>query len=118
MPRLATRTNDFLTFQVVELFKEAQALQAAGRDIISLGIGEPDFTAPPQVVEALERATRAGLNGYSAPAGLSALREAIAAFYESEFGARVDPAASSSPPAPRARWRWPAPRWSTRARKS
>ncbi|CCJ50827.1 pyridoxal phosphate-dependent aminotransferase [Bordetella parapertussis] len=92
MPRLATRTNDFLTFQVVELFKEEQALQAAGRDIISLGIGEPDFTAPPQVVEALERAARAGLSGYSAPAGLSALREAIAAFYESEFGARVDPA--------------------------
>ncbi|GFN29395.1 hypothetical protein ADE_50930 [Achromobacter denitrificans] len=48
MPRLATRTNDFLTFQVMELFKQAQALQAAGKDIISLGIGEPDFTAPPR----------------------------------------------------------------------
>ncbi|AIT27656.1 hypothetical protein D556_3005 [Bordetella holmesii 41130] len=69
MPRLARRTNDFLTFQVVELFKEAQALSAAGRDIISLGIGEPDFTAPPQVIEALERASRAGLSGYCAPGG-------------------------------------------------
>ena len=38
MPRLAARTNEFLTFQVVELFKQAQALQAAGKDIISLGI--------------------------------------------------------------------------------
>ncbi|WP_459615256.1 pyridoxal phosphate-dependent aminotransferase [Bordetella sp. 2513F-2] len=91
MPRLATRTESFLTFQVVELFKQAQALQAAGRDIISLGIGEPDFTAPPQVLEALERAAQAGLSGYSAPAGLMPLREAIAAFYENEFGARVDP---------------------------
>lgn len=46
MPRLATRTHDFLTFHAVELFKQGQALQAAGKDIISLGIGEPDFTAP------------------------------------------------------------------------
>src|SRR3546814_10578149 len=92
MPRLASRAQDFLTFHVVELFKEAQALQAAGRDIISLGIGEPDFTAPPQVVEALERAAQAGLSGYSAPAGLAGLREAIARFYATEFGAAVDPA--------------------------
>ncbi|AZY51764.1 pyridoxal phosphate-dependent aminotransferase [Bordetella avium] len=91
MPRLASRTNDFLTFQVVELFKEAQAMAAAGRDIISLGIGEPDFTAPPQVVEALERAARAGLSGYCAPGGLMPLREAIAEFYATEFGARFNP---------------------------
>jgi aspartate/methionine/tyrosine aminotransferase len=70
MPRLASRTNDFVTFQVVELFKEAQALQAAGKDIISMGIGEPDFTAPPQVLEAMERAASAGLSGYAPPARL------------------------------------------------
>ncbi|AMG45232.1 pyridoxal phosphate-dependent aminotransferase [Achromobacter ruhlandii] len=91
MPRLAARTNDFLTFQVVELFKQAQALQAAGKDIISLGIGEPDFTAPPQVVEALQRAAQAGQSGYSAPAGLMPLREAIAQFYHDQFGATIDP---------------------------
>src|SRR5690606_32747811 len=91
MLRLASRARDFLTFQVVELFKEAQALQAAGRDIISLGIGEPDFTAPAHAVEALARHVRAGLSCYSAPAGLSGLREAIAGFYASEFGATVDP---------------------------
>ncbi|MGV2865004.1 pyridoxal phosphate-dependent aminotransferase [Achromobacter sp. AGC39] len=92
MPRLAARTQDFLTFQVVELFKQAQALQAAGHDIISLGIGEPDFTAPPQVVEALERAARAGLSGYGPPAGLMPLREAIAQFYHDKFGASINPA--------------------------
>ena len=91
MPRLAARTNDFLTFQVVELFKQAQALQAAGKDIISLGIGEPDFTAPPQVVEALQRAAQAGQSGSSAPAGLMPLREAIARFYHEQFGAVIDP---------------------------
>lgn len=91
MPRLAARTNEFLTFQVVELFKQAQALQAAGKDIISLGIGEPDFTAPPQVVEALQRAAQAGQSGYSAPAGLMPLREAIAQFYHDQFGATINP---------------------------
>ncbi len=91
MPRLAARTHDFLTFQVVELFKQAQALQAAGKDIISLGIGEPDFTAPPQVVEALQRAAQAGQSGYSAPAGLMPLREAIARFYHDQFGATINP---------------------------
>ena len=91
MPRLATRTHDFLTFQVMELFKQAQALQAAGRDIISLGIGEPDFTAPPQVVEALDRAARAGLSGYSPGAGIAPLREDIAQFYRDQFGAAIDP---------------------------
>ena len=78
MPRLADRNTEFLTFHAVEIFKRAHALQAAGHDIISLGIGEPDFTAPPQVVETLERAARAGLSGYSPPAGVGALREAIA----------------------------------------
>lgn len=92
MPRLAARTHDFLTFEVVELFKQAQALTAAGHDIISMGIGEPDFTAPTQVVDALDRAARAGLSGYSPPAGISALREKIAGFYETQFGARIDPA--------------------------
>ena len=100
MPRLAHRTNDFLTFRVMELFKQAQALQAAGKDIISLGIGEPDFTAPPQVVEALERAARSGLSGRP-PA--CPLREAIAGFYLDQFGARVDPRrviVTAEPPAP------------------
>lgn len=92
MLRLAPRAQEFLTFHAVEVFKEAQALQAAGRDIVSLGIGEPDFTAPAQVVEALDRAARAGLSGYSAPAGLTGLRQAIAQFYATEFGAQVDPA--------------------------
>jgi len=92
MPRLADRNTEFLTFHAVEIFKQAHALQAAGHDVISLGIGEPDFTAPPQVVETLERAARAGLSGYSPPAGVGALREAIAHFYAEKFGATVDPA--------------------------
>ncbi|MGB6105493.1 MAG: pyridoxal phosphate-dependent aminotransferase [Pusillimonas sp.] len=91
MPRLAKRTEHVMPFYAVELFKQASALNAQGQDIISLGIGEPDFTAPPQVVETLHRAAQAGLSGYTPPAGISALRAALADYYHQQFGAAVDP---------------------------
>jgi len=90
MLRLARRTRQIVPFHVVELFKQANKLAAQGRDIISLGIGEPDFTAPPQVIETLDRAARAGLSGYSPPAGIAPLRQAIADYYAGQFGAPVD----------------------------
>src|SRR5690625_7692164 len=88
---LATRTDHIMPFYAVEVFKQASALAAQGRDIISLGIGEPDFTAPAQVVETLQRASEAGLSGYSEPAGLSLLREAIAQYYDAQFHTAIDP---------------------------
>jgi len=88
---LATRTDNIMPFYAVEVFKQASALAAQGRDIISLGIGEPDFTAPAQVIETLQRASQAGLSGYSEPAGLSLLRETIAHYYDSHFHATIDP---------------------------
>src|SRR5690606_1193157 len=91
MTRLAKRTDQVMPFYAVEVFKQASVLNAQGRDIISLGIGEPDFTAPAQVVETLNRAASAGLSGYTAPAGLPALREAIAHYYGEHFDAPVDP---------------------------
>src|SRR5699024_209193 len=51
--------------------------------------GEPDFSAPAQVVETLNRASSAGLDGYSEPAGLGLLRDAIARYYGDHFGAPV-----------------------------
>ena len=92
MTVLAARTHDTVTFHAVELLKQASALQRAGIDIISLGVGEPDFTAAPLVVEAMERAARAGLSGYTSPAGIPELREAIAGFYAEHLGVRLDPA--------------------------
>jgi aspartate/methionine/tyrosine aminotransferase len=92
MVRLADRTERTAPFYAVEVLKQAQALAAQGRDIISLGIGEPDFTAPARVLETLSRAADAGLSGYTAPTGIPALREAIAHYYGTHFGARVDPA--------------------------
>ena len=91
MTVLAARTADTVTFHAVELFKQASALQRSGIDIISLGVGEPDFTAAPEVVAAMQQAAGAGKSGYSPPAGLPELREAIAGFYTEQLGSAVDP---------------------------
>jgi aspartate/methionine/tyrosine aminotransferase len=76
----------------MDVLARAHALEAAGRRVIHMEIGEPDFTATPPVVEAAVRALREGKTGYTATLGLPALREAIASDYASRFGARVDPA--------------------------
>ncbi|CAM4355532.1 pyridoxal phosphate-dependent aminotransferase [Kerstersia similis] len=91
-PSPAQRTLDVQPFQAMEIFKQALARQAAGADIISLGIGEPDFTAPEPVLDALARAARDGLSGYTPTLGIPALREAIARYYGEQLGAPVDPA--------------------------
>lgn len=92
MTQLSQRTERTLPFYAVEVLKQAQHLAAQGQDIISLGIGEPDFTAPARVLETMNKAAQAGLSGYTAPAGTPALRQAIAHFYEQNFQAQVDPA--------------------------
>lgn len=91
MLRLAQRTELAVPFHAVELFKQAGALIAQGKDIISLGIGEPDFTAPRSVVEALNQASLAGHSQYTPPLGIQALREAISQYYAEHFAASVSP---------------------------
>jgi aspartate/methionine/tyrosine aminotransferase len=73
----------------MDVLARAHALEAAGRRVVHMEIGEPDFTAPAPVVEAGVRAIRDGLTAYTATLGLPALREAIADFYERKFGART-----------------------------
>ena len=73
------------------MLARAHALEAAGRRVVHMEIGEPDFAAPSGVVDAGIRALRDGLTAYTATLGLPALREAIAASYERQFSARVEP---------------------------
>src|SRR5213076_2015015 len=61
----------------------------AGRRVVHMEIGEPDFTAPEPVVAAGIRALREGRTAYTATLGLPALREAISGFYASKFKASV-----------------------------
>ncbi|MEQ1661086.1 MAG: pyridoxal phosphate-dependent aminotransferase [Thiobacillus sp.] len=85
----AARTRDIAPFHVMAILARAQALQAAGHDIIHLEIGEPDFATPAPIVEAGVAALRAGHTHYTAALGLPALREAIAEFYDSRWGCEV-----------------------------
>lgn len=90
-PTLARRTSQIDPFHVMEIVKRAAALEAAGRSIIHMSIGEPDFTAPEPVVAALERAARAGHTQYTAATGLAALRAAIARDYGQRYGLDIAP---------------------------
>jgi aspartate/methionine/tyrosine aminotransferase len=69
----------------------ANALAAQGRDIISLGIGQPDFRTPDFIVEAAVKALREGHHGYTAANGILPLREAVAADLHKRYGVDVSP---------------------------
>jgi len=69
----------------------ATELQRAGKDIINLGIGQPDFPTPPHIVEAAVKALRDGAHGYTPATGILPLREAVAAYVQRTAGATVSP---------------------------
>lgn len=69
----------------------AQALEAQGRKIVHLEIGQPDFPTPADVSEAGVQAIRAGRTRYNPPAGIPALRQAIAAYTGRRLGLDLDP---------------------------
>ncbi len=81
--------GDIEPFHVMELLGRARELEAAGRSIIHMEIGEPDFTTPQPVVEAAQRALTEGRTHYTPALGLPALREAIAGFYHSRYGVEL-----------------------------
>ena len=69
----------------------ANALMAQGRDIINLGIGQPDFRTPDFIVEAAVKALRDGHHGYTPANGIPPLREAVAADLAKRFKVEVSP---------------------------
>jgi len=69
----------------------ATALSAQGRDIVNLGIGQPDFSTPPHIVEAAVKALRDGHHGYTPATGILAVREAVAADLARRHGVTVSP---------------------------
>lgn len=73
------------------ILAEAQALQAAGKDIIHMEVGEPDFSTPEPITEAGVAALRAGRTGYTPALGLPELREKIAQYYDTRFGVVLSP---------------------------
>jgi aspartate aminotransferase len=69
----------------------ANALVAQGRDIINLGIGQPDFRTPDFIVEAAVKALREGAHGYTPATGIPPLREAVAADLHKRYKVEVSP---------------------------
>jgi aspartate aminotransferase len=70
---------------------KAAELQREGRDIINLGIGQPDFSTPPHIVEAAVKALHDGQHGYTAATGILPLREAVAADLKRRHDVEVSP---------------------------
>jgi aspartate aminotransferase len=89
---LARRMERLGTETAFSVLAKAKALEAQGREIIHLEIGEPDFDTPSHIVEAGCRALRDGHTHYTPTAGIPELREAIAADVAQSRGIEVDPA--------------------------
>ena len=89
--RLAARVGDIEPFHVMEVQTAARALEAAGRDIVHMEIGEPDFPTPQPVLDAAQRAIAAGDLYYTSALGLPELRAAIARHYGEHYGVDVEP---------------------------
>lgn len=90
-PGSARRMANIAPFHVMELLTRARQLEAEGRSIIHMEVGEPDFPTPPRVIEAAQAFIRGGQVFYTPALGIPALREAISRFYAERYGVSVSP---------------------------
>ncbi|MEN8170739.1 MAG: pyridoxal phosphate-dependent aminotransferase [Pseudomonadota bacterium] len=88
---LARRMDEIEPFYVMELLGRARELEAAGRSIVHMEIGEPDFTTPQPVIDAAQQALAAGKTHYTPALGLPELRQALSDFYRDRHGVDVSP---------------------------
>ena len=89
--RLTHRMSRLGTETAFEVLARAKALEAQGRDVVHMEIGEPDFDTPAHIVEAACKALRSGWTHYGPSAGLPDLREAIADEVSKTRGVTYDP---------------------------
>ena len=89
MTNLARRMADITPFRTVDVMEAAWAAERAGRSIVHLEVGEPDFGTPPPVVEAASKAIADGRVRYTSSLGIPELREAISGYYADRFGVDV-----------------------------
>ncbi|MBI4742421.1 MAG: pyridoxal phosphate-dependent aminotransferase [Betaproteobacteria bacterium] len=85
----ASRLNHIAPFHVMELLARAKQLEAEGRDIVHMEVGEPDFPTPETIVDAARKHIAGGRVRYTPALGLPELREAIAGFYRTRYGIGV-----------------------------
>lgn len=87
----AKRVEDVAPFLAMEVMERGMAMARSGTSVLQLGVGEPDFDAPPEAVQAAIDSLRAGRTHYTDSRGLFALREAIAEECKHRRGVQVDP---------------------------
>ena len=88
---LAERMNHLGTETAFEVLARANALEAEGKEIINLGIGQPDFQTPEHIVEAAIKALRDGHHGYTPASGIPPLRKAISDDLNKRHDVEIDP---------------------------
>jgi aspartate/methionine/tyrosine aminotransferase len=88
--RIARRMDDIEPFHVMEIQRRALELAAAGRHVVHMEIGQPDFAAPQPVIDAAVAALRREAMGYAPSLGLPELRAAIVRFYAERYGVEID----------------------------
>ena len=91
MINLASRLAHIEPFHVMEIAAHARALEAAGRDIIHMEIGEPDFPTPQPVVDAAQKQLASGQIYYTSALGIRPLRQAISGHYKRVHGLDIAP---------------------------
>ena len=85
----SNRSQDIQPFHVMALLARARELEAQGKDIVHMEIGEPDFPTPQPIIDAGLKAIETGNIHYTPAVGLSELRQAIANFYQQTYGVAV-----------------------------
>ncbi len=90
--KIAARMERIVPFYVMDLLAKAKELEANGRSIVHMEVGEPDFVTPQPVVDGGKKALDDGRTGYTAATGIPQLRQAISAHYQRSFGLDIDPA--------------------------
>jgi aspartate/methionine/tyrosine aminotransferase len=88
--KLATRMSRLGTETAFEVLVKARVLEAQGRDVVHLEVGEPDFDTPANIIEAGCHALKTGWTHYGPAAGLPDLREAIATYLNTSRGTNYD----------------------------
>lgn len=88
---ISRRAVDIEPFHVMDILARGKALEAQGRDILHLEIGEPDFATPQPIIDAGIKALQNQQTFYTPALGLPELREAIAGWYQSRYGLTISP---------------------------
>ena len=88
---LSSRVREITAFHVMEILARAKVLEAEGRDIIHMEIGEPDFPTPPLLIEAAQKALLDDPIHYTPAAGDPHLRQRISDFYANRYNVKVKP---------------------------